>query len=94
MELHLRGDYTEDMLNKADRKLNPRIREDNELRFVIYFLYASGVEAGDISPVTLLCLLASRRQGICLWNQMSVRRLSDMKSDNRMVGVKRKIGLP
>ena len=65
MELKLEGAYTEDMMRKAKCDLDYQIREDNELRFVINFLYPIGVEAGNAYLLAKKCpTLGSRKKNL------------------------------
>ena len=62
-DLKLRGEYTEDMLDKANRSLDTTDEKDNVLRFVIYYMYVRELEACNAYLVSRKCLtLGSRKQ--------------------------------
>ena len=62
-DLKLRGEYTEDMLDKANRSLDTTDEKDNVLRFVIYYMYVRELEACNAYLVSRKChTLGSRKQ--------------------------------
>ena len=63
VEFHLRGEYTDDMMDKAGLSLDTNDEKDNNLRHVIYYLFMFPVEVGDRFLAEHNCLPLGGRKG-------------------------------
>lgn len=63
LEFQLQGEYTEDMMDKAGLPLDLKDEKDNALRFVIYYMFAAGVENGNRFLLSHNCLPLMGRKG-------------------------------
>ena len=63
VEFHLRGEYTDDMMDKAGLSLDTNDEKDNNLKHVIYYMYMLPVELGDRFLAEHDCLPLGGRKG-------------------------------